>query len=467
MKYSSIKIAVLTISVINVIFAQSYTECSITVKDNYKKFNELLLGSNINWTDEADGLYNPTTKNFREPTFSLVQDLSLKIMRFPGGLLSEDYNWQQGIGAAKFRGKGFTLDRKAQTMIFGTNEFLALCGKENYVPIVTLSSNESDLTTNIEWVRYCNQLSNSNSYQRNSIKSNTSYSVVKYWEIGNEVYLQNKSIEFAAKYIRYALQLSKKIKEIQPDAEIGVVVTGEDRTWDSVVVSLCNSSISFLSYHAYYVSHGKLENEITNALRKIQNEIENISSLIAKYNAHLKIAVTEYNLFPSNGITFENKEPSIAQAIFMFGCINLFVRENIILATKWVLASPGKLYFADILKSHTSDPIITPTYVFQKEFNNVRFKIISDVETYCNGKIISLAFVEPDKKKTQIWLANTSNNDTIKCVITSLKTNELKFLLLKTMSGLGLAFQEEQLKKSGSTLFVIMKPLTVSYVTNG
>src|SRR5512143_1493987 len=81
---------------------------SVTVDagQNVGQFNPLLLGSNLNWVNEGDGIYDPVTGKVRAGAANLTKAMGITMLRFPGGSLSEHYNWKKGIGPIYKRGKG-------------------------------------------------------------------------------------------------------------------------------------------------------------------------------------------------------------------------------------------------------------------------------------------------------------------------------------------------------------------------
>lgn len=446
----------------NFMLAQDTVHYHITTQEKNKKFNSLLLGSNISWSDEGDGLFDPIRQTFREPAITYVKNMALRVMRFPGGTLSENYQWKGAIGTLKERKKGIHLDGLPQTMIFGSDEFLNLCKSENYIPIITLPSRIEEYGNDLEWIKYCNGLTENKFGELQKENRQPTSLKVQYWEIGNEVYLSGGNVEHAQQYMVNALRLAKGIKSIDSQLSIGVVITGNNRKWDSTVIAMADSTIDFLSYHAYFVSSGDMSHELNSALKDIQSEIINISTLIHVLNQRLRIAVTEYNLLPSNGKTFENRKSDMTQAVYLLGCIALFQKYEILLATKWTLASPGNIYFADIQKSYTKFPLLTPSYIFQKEFNtrHLEYCITGEINS---EDFISITLTDEKKSKVQVWIGNTHWSKPIVCTVSVNLNKPAKTYSVYTLGPSDRLFHRTKAAMDSSARFIV-NPLSITYV---
>ena len=110
----------------------------IIPKEIYGQFAEH-LGSCIYgglWVGENSDI--PNIKGYRTDVFNALKELSVPVLRWPGGCFADEYHWMDGIGPKENRPKmvnnnwGGTIEDNS----FGTHEFLNLCemlGCEPYI----------------------------------------------------------------------------------------------------------------------------------------------------------------------------------------------------------------------------------------------------------------------------------------------------------------------------------------------
>src|SRR5262245_6354489 len=90
--------------------------------------NRLILGSNVQWVDRGDGLLTSDGTQFNPQALKMVEDLGPTVLRYPGGVLSDTFDWRAGNGPTRSRGTSENyFNRQRQPVLFGTGELLALC----------------------------------------------------------------------------------------------------------------------------------------------------------------------------------------------------------------------------------------------------------------------------------------------------------------------------------------------------
>ena len=90
--------------------------------------NRMLLGNNVQWVDDGDGLFEPGTDRAKPNLLDLAVALHPTVLRYPGGSLSDTYHWRNGMGPVAKRGTDEHFHtKKRQPVTFGTVEFLTLC----------------------------------------------------------------------------------------------------------------------------------------------------------------------------------------------------------------------------------------------------------------------------------------------------------------------------------------------------
>lgn len=141
-------------------------------------------------------------------TISLLKEMGTRIMRFPGGSLSDEYHWASNTT--------------------GTNTWRWSASFSNFVHVATNIGSQAFITVNYgtgtsteaaAWVRQANVVSQLG---------------FKYWEIGNEVYgtWETDTNTFPNDPYTYAVRAADyyaKMKAVDPTIKVGIVATpGED-----------------------------------------------------------------------------------------------------------------------------------------------------------------------------------------------------------------------------------------------
>ena len=78
-------------------------------------------------------------------------------MRYPGGNFASGYHWQDGIGAPNRRPTVRNLAwQSIETNQFGTDEYIHLCRKMDWTPMLTVNLGTGTPEEARNWVEYCN-----------------------------------------------------------------------------------------------------------------------------------------------------------------------------------------------------------------------------------------------------------------------------------------------------------------------
>jgi hypothetical protein len=143
-----------------------------------------------------------------QTTKALLASMGTKILRFPGGSLSDEYHWQTNT----------TLNNTWQWAT-SFDDFAAIAGSVNSQAIITVNYGTGTADEAAAWVRYANLTKNYG---------------FRYWEIGNENYGTWETDRHAVTHDPYTYALEArdyiaKMKAEDPTIKIGVVVTtGEE-----------------------------------------------------------------------------------------------------------------------------------------------------------------------------------------------------------------------------------------------
>ncbi|MBF0485346.1 MAG: hypothetical protein HQL16_02410 [Candidatus Omnitrophica bacterium] len=328
-------------------FAQQSTApyaINVNIGTTVKKIDKNILGLNIEWIEDGNFLWDKTQNVPTAASWGDVQGLAPSVIRFPGGTFSDFYHWKDGVGpvAARPNRQPSSADGRVFDNAFGTDEFLTFTSKLGAEPFITVNVGSATSAEAADWVRYCNVTG--------QIKK------VKYWELGNELYLNGDPASSAvtetpAVYAAKVVEFAKAMKNIDPAiklAAIGGTNTGlynmmQYSAWDQTVLQKAAPYIDYLAVHNSYYPIVTDSNTYTKAelypalfgadsliqdnLKKLASEI---STFAPAYRTKIKIAVTEWSsLFgwaPDGPYTEETR--TLGSAIYMALMLKTYISND-------------------------------------------------------------------------------------------------------------------------------------------
>jgi alpha-N-arabinofuranosidase len=127
-------------------------------------FNRRLFGAFLEHLGRAvyTGVYEPGSpladkRGFRTDTLREVKNLSVPIMRYPGGNIVSGYNWWDGVGPKKNRPT--VLERawnQLETNQFGTNDFMDWAKAVGTEPLLGFNLGTGTSEMAVAYIEYCN-----------------------------------------------------------------------------------------------------------------------------------------------------------------------------------------------------------------------------------------------------------------------------------------------------------------------
>jgi alpha-N-arabinofuranosidase len=196
----------------------------------------------------------PNTNGFRNDVVSALRDLSVPVIRWPGGCFADEYNWREGIGAQKNRPVKINTHWGGVTEPneVGTHEFFELIrqvGAEAYIAGNVGNGTPREMA---EWVEYMTSPAGSLAQERAKNGHKEPWKVA-YFGVGNELWGcgGNMLPEFAANETRrYATFIKApagtKIMKVAAGANV------DDYTWTETMMRVAAPQLDGLSLH-YYV----------------------------------------------------------------------------------------------------------------------------------------------------------------------------------------------------------------------
>ncbi len=225
-----------------------------------------LLGAFLEHLGRAiyTGVYEPDSpladaSGFRKDVLAEIKQLSVPVMRYPGGNFVSGYNWLDGVGPKDQRP---TVIERAwnslETNQFGTNEFIEWCRLVNTEPLLAFNLGTGAPEMAVALVEYCNvdkgtkwsDLRRSHGYEQPHN--------VRYWCLGNEMDGPWQMGHMPAReYGRKARDAARQIRVL--DRSLQLIAAGSSNTilptylvWDRELLEECYDQVDGISLHNYY-----------------------------------------------------------------------------------------------------------------------------------------------------------------------------------------------------------------------
>ncbi len=145
-------------------------------------------GANEIWYDGGGGVQDVTTGQLYPGVISQTKNIGISILRYPGGIPSDTYHWQNAIGPQNNRSNNVVYQEQDVFLPsnFGSDEFGELLQKSNSVGDITVNFGTGTAQEAANWVAYMTApITNPWGALRAKNGHPAPYNV-PLWEVGNE-----------------------------------------------------------------------------------------------------------------------------------------------------------------------------------------------------------------------------------------------------------------------------------------
>jgi Carbohydrate binding domain (family 11) len=241
--------------------------------------------------------------------------LNLGVVRYPGGLSSDEEDWQKTLKAKDFR--------------VDTDEFLDWCAATRCKPMFTANVGDGTPALAAAWVKYVNQT-------RKGPK-------VQLWEIGNEVYgdwhkyYAKWGKDGGTAYGKAVREYVKAMKAVDPTIKVSAVwmLSGP---WNKAVFNEIADVIDAVSVHNYAQNAGS---ENAQGLLAVSSEVDALMKSVKKQVTELGVQGKSYEIWLSEWNSVDqNPGPQILQhvnALFIADYLGHLAESPIQVANLWAL----------------------------------------------------------------------------------------------------------------------------------
>ncbi|TGX82172.1 alpha-N-arabinofuranosidase [Palleniella muris] len=199
----------------------------------------------------------PNEDGYRTDVLNALKNLSVPVLRWPGGCFADEYHWMDGIGPKSQRPKmqnnnwGGTIEDNS----FGTHEFLNLCEKLGCEPYISGNVGSGTVEELAKWVEYMTSDGDTPMAKLRRQNGRDKAWKVKYLGVGNESWGCGGNMRpeyYSDLYRRYSVYCrnydGNRLYKIASGA------SDYDYKWTEVLMNNVGQRMDGLSLHYYTVS---------------------------------------------------------------------------------------------------------------------------------------------------------------------------------------------------------------------
>ncbi|MDP4210719.1 MAG: alpha-L-arabinofuranosidase C-terminal domain-containing protein [Bacteroidota bacterium] len=449
------------------------------------------------WVGENSSI--PNTKGYRNDVVAALKDLSIPVLRWPGGCFADTYHWKDGIGPRDKRASIVNVNwgRTTEDNSFGTHEFLNLCeilGCDAYISGNVGSGTVQEMA---EWAEYMTSDAESPMTKLRKQNGREKPWKVKYFGIGNEAWGCGGNMtpehysDMCKQYGTYINYAGRGVNKVASGA------SDFNYNWTDVVMKNAGSHIQGIGVH-YYTLPGDwdkkgsstefTEKEWFTVMKKtsmMDSLVKTHLKVMDKYDKAKRVGLivdewgTWYDVEPGTNPGFLYQQNTMRDALVAAINLNIFnnhadrikmtniaqvinVLQSMILTDKEKMVLTPSYYVFRMYKVHQNATLI-PVSVISRNYTLDKESIPAisvSASKDANGKIhVTLANLDPNAENpVTLDLGSIKAGNVTSEVLTSKAMNDYNDFG-KAAKIIPAKF--DKIKISGSTLQVIMPSKSV------
>ena len=381
----------------------------------------------------------PNTNGFRNDVVGALRDLSVPVIRWPGGCFADEYHWREGIGPSEDRPVKVNTHWGGVTEpnSVGTHEFFELLRQVGAEAYVAGNVGDGSPREMAEWVEYMTAPAGSLADER-AANGHPEPWKVPYFGIGNELWGcgGNMRPEYAADLTRRYATFVKapegtKIMKVAAGANV------EDYKWTETMMREAGHLLDGVSLHYYTLPGGGWpprapavgfdKDGWADALQqawRMDDLITRHSAIMDKYDPEKRVflAVDEWGAWyaqdPGTHPGFLRQQNTLRDALIAAINLNIFAKH----ADRVRLSAIAQMVnvLQAMILTDDSRMVLTPTYhVFEmyKPWQDATVLPVDiDTPTYKQGEFelpaVSVSAVRSTDGTVHVALANADPDET-------------------------------------------------------
>jgi alpha-N-arabinofuranosidase len=301
-----------------------------------------------------EGVYEPESPHadadgIRTDVLGALDRLDMPVIRYPGGNFASGYHWTDGVGPVDERPTVRELAwQSIEPNRFGTDEFISLCRKLNWTPMLSVNLGTGTPEEARDWVEYCNSPAGTKFADMRMANGNAAPHNVPLWCLGNEMdgpwQLGHVPAE---QYAIRAQQAAKMMRDVDPYIELvacGSCATWLDTylEWDRAVLEYLGDYADYVSLHRYVANREDDTAQFLAVTNSIDQQIEEMDAVCRYVAGRRKKAKRAYLCFDEWNVWYKNMEMggegkfaphlieetyNLEDALVVAGFFNSFIRH--------------------------------------------------------------------------------------------------------------------------------------------
>ena len=301
-----------------------------------------------------EGVYDPGSAHadadgLRTDVLSALRRLDMTAMRYPGGNFASGYHWQDGVGPRAQRPTNRELAwQSIEPNRFGTDEYMGLCHKMGWTPMLTVNLGTGTPEEARDWVEYCNCPPGTRYADRRVANGSAEPHAVKLWCLGNEMDGPWQLGHVPAdQYAIRAQQAAKMMKDA--DRSIELVACGSCTTglptymeWDRQVLEHMGDLADYISLHRYVGNNANDTPDYLAITNSIDRQIEEMDAACRFVQARRRSKKRAYLCFDEWNVWYRDRHGdgagkfaphlieevyNLEDALVVAGFLNSFIRH--------------------------------------------------------------------------------------------------------------------------------------------
>lgn len=303
---------------------------------------EPVFGTNVEWIRAGNGLWNAKEKQLDGGIIRMSRDAGITLIRFPGGVWSDFYNWRDGVGPHDKRPETKIAPKLGETSRhdIGTDEIAAFAKAIGAKLMITVNAGHGTPEEAAAWAAY--------------VRDTHGADIAPYWEIGNELYMADDLSggsttpeAYAARVRDFAAAIRKELPQAKI-AAIGLLNYGPYRfnahdNWNEVVLARAGDVIDVLAIHNSYAplvttrSRGRWDAVYRSMLAAPQLIAKNMRDTAAQIDrlqparaGRIGLAITEWGPFFAVDPTspYFDHIKTLGSGVFVARTLDVFLRDT-------------------------------------------------------------------------------------------------------------------------------------------
>lgn len=196
----------------------------------------------------------PNTNGMRNDVVAALKELSVPVLRWPGGCFADDYHWRDGIGPKEDRPYMVNTNwgGVVENNHFGTHEFFELCEQLGCEPYITGNVGSGTVQEMRDWIEYMTFDGDSPLANERRKNGREEPFKLKYFGVGNENWGCGGCMcpEYYSDLYRRFQTFIRNYGE-EPIYKIACGANSIDTNWTEVVLKNCKDHMQGISWHNY------------------------------------------------------------------------------------------------------------------------------------------------------------------------------------------------------------------------